>query len=132
MKKLFAAWVIGIETVIIWASMVYCLLAFANGSFLTGVLYLAIAVIVLIFSLSGSIKRALANFQRLNLLVILCTKGLLALVFLVQLSAQLRLHSLLVQENAAANISLFASTSTFILIVFFLVYELYLLFQKQN
>lgn len=130
MNNLFSVWIIGMEISLIWINLVYGWVAFKGDSFLLAVIHLAIVCLVIFFSLNGVLQKFADRFKPLSFRVILLTKGTLALFFLSRWLLLAKIKGIIATGDKMTDANIFAVGSSFVILVIFLVYELYLISKK--
>lgn len=127
MNSLFNVWLIGMEVSLVWITLIYSWVAFNGDSFLFGIVQLAIAALILLFSFNGVFQRVANRLKPVNLKVVLITKGLLAVLFAYRWFLLAKIKGIIATGNQMTDVNLFAVGSSFVVVFVFFVYELYLL-----
>ena len=129
MEQIIKIWLIGIEIIFVWKSLIQSIASFSKGNFTGGVFYLLLGVFVLILSFAGVFTKMLKN-SNVSVVMIMTTMGGLTVLFLFQSIVLLQFGNLNTAPTAGGSISSFGAYSSFVITLFFFLYEIYLVQQK--
>jgi len=136
-KNIYVTWIVNSSALLSWLALTHSFVAFSSKSFFLGITYVVFALIGVFFAArlprgqSMNHHGLLGNIQKINFRILILLKGFLVVLLFVFWRLQAHITQVVAVKSKVLELSSFTFMSSFMLGMFFLVYETVLYRKKR-